>query len=78
MRLAYNKDSFVCASFGCSDPATLGAHIRTGFWNEAGKLLNLGGTPVVPCCDKHHPKNGGCIRIKATPALIDIDAPIDW
>ena len=58
--------------------AELGAHIRTGFWNEAGKLVNLGGTPVVPCCSEHHPKNGQRIRTKATPCVIDKRASINW
>jgi hypothetical protein len=49
-----------------------------GFWSEAGKLIGLGGTAVVPCCNKHHPKSGNLtFKIKATRAIIDMSAPLD-
>ena len=68
----------VCAKYGCRAPAELGAHIRTGFWDEVGKLVDMGGTAVVPCCKQHHPTRGQLdMRVKATPCIIDKAAPLD-
>lgn len=71
-------EDLVCAKYGCTRDAELGAHVRLGFVSEAGKLIGLGGTAVVPCCNKHHPKAGDLtFRVKATPALIDTTCPVN-
>ena len=69
--------SFTCAVHGCRAEGVLGAHVRAGRLNEFGKLFGCGGTPVVPCCKAHHNTRGGQIRIKATPAVVDMNAPLD-
>jgi hypothetical protein len=76
-------DALPCARQGCDnhlyprDRKGSGAHIMVSLEMELMKLVGLGGTAVVPLCDKCHNCRGGEIELKDTPALQDRRTPVD-
>jgi|TARA_B100001996_G_C18131420_1_gene389222 hypothetical protein len=80
LRIATGRDTLQCAGFRCTQPATLGAHLKPKSWQEWLRVFSLGaigGVPVVPCCNACHNTSGGEFRIKATYAIIDPGAVSD-
>lgn len=70
-------DNLVCAAYGCTQPADLGAHLRVGVFAELSAFVGRGGQAVVPCCNFHHNKTGGTMRTKASPCVWDPNSPYD-
>nr|AIE92954.1 hypothetical protein [uncultured marine group II/III euryarchaeote AD1000_30_D02]AIF01396.1 hypothetical protein [uncultured marine group II/III euryarchaeote KM3_146_G03] len=78
LRLNFGNQ-LVCAKFGCTNPATHGAHLRVSAWKEFIAVVGKGGQAVVPCCAQHHDgANGAPIKVKQTPCIWDKNSPYDF